>query len=215
MRSPSVCSIILVLLAALAPALGLAQTDTASKEREILRRTQLELRRVQQENAALQRDKTQAEADLKAAQALAAGREDELAGVRRQGGALQAEITRLRGGEQALQQRLQQSTDESAQRLSQAEQALAQRDAEIAGLKDALKSATAQGQSCEAKNTQLYEYSQTLLQQYRDKGVWDSLRQQEPVLGLRQVQIENTLEEYRDKLAAQRIVAPASTAAAP
>lgn len=199
---------VLLLFAMLSPVLAPAQSEPGSKDREMLRRTQLELRKLQQQNAALKSDNSKLEADLKATQAQAAGREDELAAVRRQGGALQAEVSKLPSGERALQQSLQQSADEAARKLAQAEQTLAQRDAEIVGLKDAVQDATARGESCEAKNVQLYEYGQTLLLQYRDKGVWDSLRQQEPVLGLHQVQIENTLEEYRDKLAAQRVAAP-------
>jgi hypothetical protein len=43
------------------------------------------------------------------------------------------------------------------------------------------------------------------LQAYRKKGVWASLSQKDPVLGLKEVDVENVVQEYRLKFASQQI----------
>ena len=57
---------------------------------------------------------------------------------------------------------------------------------------------------CEAKNLTLYQYSMDLLKAYRNKGVWASLEQKDPVLGLKDVDVQNVVQEYRVKLSAQK-----------
>ena len=56
----------------------------------------------------------------------------------------------------------------------------------------------------EAKNLQLYKYSVELMDRYKNKGVWSGVAQMEPFTGLKRVEIENLLDEYRDKLEAQK-----------
>ena len=43
-----------------------------------------------------------------------------------------------------------------------------------------------------------------LLQRYRDKGLREITRQQEPLLGLGDVQMFNLVQDYRDKTDAER-----------
>lgn len=50
------------------------------------------------------------------------------------------------------------------------------------------------------KNFRLFEVNQDLLKLYENKSAWDSLTQREPVTGLRQVEIENLVQEYRFRL---------------
>jgi hypothetical protein len=71
-----------------------------------------------------------------------------------------------------------------------------------------LEKSKAVGTSCEAKNLQLFEYSQELLQRYQKKGVWASLSQKDPVFGLKEVSMENVVQEYREKLNSQKIEPP-------
>jgi hypothetical protein len=51
----------------------------------------------------------------------------------------------------------------------------------------------------------LYLHGRDLVESCRDRSAFDSVLRLEPFTGLRRVELENTLEEYRDKLDAQRI----------
>lgn len=53
---------------------------------------------------------------------------------------------------------------------------------------------------CEDKNIALYQANLEMADRYKNKGMGTSLLQREPITGLKQVEIENILEEYRDKL---------------
>ncbi|MBI3560657.1 MAG: hypothetical protein HY080_02925 [Gammaproteobacteria bacterium] len=54
--------------------------------------------------------------------------------------------------------------------------------------------------ACMRMNVQLYDAGKDLLTKYEKKGVWDALAQREPFTGLKQVEIENVIEEYRYKI---------------
>jgi chromosome segregation ATPase len=69
---------------------------------------------------------------------------------------------------------------------------------------------------CEGNNTKLHKYGVDLLDAYKHKSCGDALRQAEPLTGLKQVEIENLMEDYRDKLDEQKISSvPASSAQTP
>lgn len=54
--------------------------------------------------------------------------------------------------------------------------------------------------ACMRLNVQLYNSGKDMLVKYEEKGVWDALAQSEPVTGLKQVEIENLIEDYRYKI---------------
>jgi hypothetical protein len=64
--------------------------------------------------------------------------------------------------------------------------------------------------SCEDKNLKLYGYADEVLGLYKNKGVWAALSQKEPVLGLKEVDVENVVQEYQQKFASQKIKPSAS-----
>ncbi len=66
-----------------------------------------------------------------------------------------------------------------------------------------------QDAACEVSNRKLYRLDVKLLERYRNKGVFDALRQAEPVTGLKKVEMQNIIDKYRDEIDAQRI--PGST----
>jgi chromosome segregation ATPase len=55
-------------------------------------------------------------------------------------------------------------------------------------------------QECEAKNLKMYQANLDLLDQYENKGAWDALMQKEPVTGLKRVEVENIVENYKNLL---------------
>jgi hypothetical protein len=58
---------------------------------------------------------------------------------------------------------------------------------------------------CEDKNLKLYQYGRNLIDQCRDHSASDAVLRLEPFTGIQRVAIENLLEEYRDKLDAQKV----------
>jgi chromosome segregation ATPase len=83
-------------------------------------------------------------------------------------------------------------------------QALQVRDAEQAELKGRIDSSTKQVLECSEKNHRLVNLGAELIDRYRNKGVADALAQRDPVLGLRDVQMFNLVQDYRDKLDAEK-----------
>jgi chromosome segregation ATPase len=192
----------------------------ASREREMLRRAQEALRQSQQDNGELTSAKQAAEQKLKAA-------EDDITSARNASKSAQASLrNQLQAGEaarldlthqlEAAQKQVAALTAEQKATKTQ----LGTRESELKQTRDDLDKSHAAEGSCQAKNLQLYEYSREILQRYEHKGVWASLAQKEPVLGFKQVGIENVVQEYQDKLDSQKLPpanteAPKSTQSAP
>lgn len=53
---------------------------------------------------------------------------------------------------------------------------------------------------CVNNNRKLYDINRELLGQYEEKGVWGALTQAEPFTGLKQVEIENLVDDYQYRL---------------
>jgi hypothetical protein len=201
-RNWSRAAIIAVLLSVAGSALGADADVKASREREMLRRTQEALRQSQAENAELAAQKEHAvlEADdkLKAATA-------QLDTVRKQSksaeGALRLQLENAANAQSDLNRKL---ADANRQIATLTSQQLGTAG-ELKHTQAQLEASKASNTSCEAKNLQLYQYSQELMTRYQKKGVWASLAQKEPVTGIKDVRVENLLQEYQQKLDAQKI----------
>jgi len=178
----------------------------ASREHEMLKRTQEALRQSQAQNAELA-------AQLAAQKVSAEKQADE----KLKAAAAQLDSTRKasRGAQAALQTQLQSAASKQTELttlLADANRQLhtiaakqQQTAGELRRTQDQLKASKASNTACEAKNLQLYQYSQELMARYQKKGVWAALEQKEPFSGVKEVRIENVLQEYQTKLDAQRI----------
>jgi chromosome segregation ATPase len=189
----------LLVLCALPLTAHAAEDDKAARAREMVRRAQEALQQAQTENADMARAK--AEAEQKAAEA-AKQRESDQAAARTAQQGLQAQLQAARkaladAGKQLASTREELQAANQAQRETAAQ--LAKRDGELAQLQKALEASTAANVSCEDKNLKLYAYANEVLDRYRHKGVWASMAQKEPVLGFRDVAIQNVVQEYRLK----------------
>ena len=177
----------------------------ASREHEMLKRTQEALRQSQAQNAELA-------AQLAAQKVSAEKQADE----KLKAAAAQLDSTRKasRGAQAALQTQLQSAASKQTELttlLADANRQLhtiaakqQQTAGELRRTQDQLKASKASNTACEAKNLQLYQYSQELMARYQKKGVWAALAQKEPT-GIKEVSVENLLQEYQQKLDAQRI----------
>jgi len=190
----------------------------AGREREILRR--------------VQDAQKQAEDARVRAEAEKAAIEGQLADVKKKSKAVEAGVAQERRRAADLQQKLEAMTREHAsadaerrslaEKLRQAreqieqttaeldrrQEALATRASEIAALQASGKQGAAALATCEEKNGALAGVATELMAKYRDVGFWDALRRREPFTRVRRVQVENLLEDYRDRVEAARI-APA------
>ncbi len=179
-----------------------------SREREMLRRAQEALRQSEAEKSDLSRARLDAEQKLKTlTQELETARNGSRSGQ----AALRSQLQAAAAAQTDLQGKLDESNRQVAALTSRQRDTagqLAAREAEVKQLQQDLQTTKATGASCEAKNIQLYQYSQELLDRYRSKGVWAALSQKEPLLGLKEVKMENIVQEYHDKLASQRIATP-------
>ena len=185
-----------------------AQADAASREKQFLRRLQIMQQQINEQNAALRKERDDLAAQLATAQASIAG--------------LKEKSQKASGKALGLEKSLQAQQRDNAsltQQLAQAQQALAalrqEHESTLATLKAnegdnrQLKAANAgqRGQiaDCEHKNLLLYQADTELLEKYKNKNAWDALAQKEPFTGIEKVRIDNVLQEYRDKLAADRV----------
>ena len=195
-----------MLLACAAPLKVRAADDPAvTHAREMLRRTQEALHQAQSDNADLLKAKTDAEQKLQAAvKEIDAAKN----GTKAAQASLSAKLTSVEGAQADLAQKLADANERlAAANRSQADTArqLSARESELAQIKQSLEQSKASNVSCEDKNLKLYTYGQEVLERYRTKGVWAALSQKDPVLGLKEVDVENVVQEYRLKMAGAKL----------
>jgi chromosome segregation ATPase len=205
MRNTLAGLVTLLLLAGALPGTALADDPAVARAREMLRRTQEALRQAQSDNADLLRAKTDAEEKLKAAtQQIDAAKN----GTKAAQASLNVKLKSAEGVQADLNHKLDDATTKlnaTNAKLGETAKQLADRDAELAGVKHALEQSKTANASCETKNLTLYGYAEAVLDKYRTKGVWASLSQKEPVFGLKQVDVENVVQEYQLKFDSQKI----------
>jgi chromosome segregation ATPase len=212
---------LLTLLALMLAAPSVQADERASREREALRRAQLALRDAQAATVSLQQEKAQESAQL----------HEE---IKQTSAQLNRAQSRAKSSERevtALTQKLALETKQREEQAAQLQQAKTQIDGLTIALQESrnkvsnleklaqaheadLNVTRARVGACEAKNEKLYAYGTELLAAYQRKGPLDALLQREPLLGLKQVEIDNVLQEYRDKLDFEKLP-PSQPQAAP
>jgi chromosome segregation ATPase len=186
----------------------------ASRERESLRRAQQQVKQIGQEKAALEEKLTGFEQD----KAKLLNEKEKLIG------GAQARVKSAIAKRDQLQLALNAMTQEKAnlqsqkaevdQRLAElsAKQAATERDLALAKVQtkqteSTLSTRDQQVASCEDKNRKLYQHGRDLISQCRDQSATDVVLRLEPFTGIKRVGTENVLEEYRDKVDAQKVQA--------
>jgi chromosome segregation ATPase len=216
MSSSMVLKIALVMTAAVWGTAVIGQEKPGTREREALRRSQQQLQQIRQE-------KVSVEEKLATVEKEKAGLSDEKEKLAKQvGGALtQAKSESIKS--QKLQTALDaevidkknlemQKADldkrlaELSTKLAGTEKALTQSQAEKSRALSTVDARDAQVASCESKNVKLYQHGRDLIAQCRDRSATDSVLRLERFTGIKRVEIENLLEEYRDRLDVQRVM---------
>lgn len=186
----------------------LPAADDAAWLRDQLRQTTVELRRLQDENSALQLRLQKAGTVSAPANPPADGAaKAEARRARADAERLQAENSRLQAELAAAVERntaLQQALLPLQQQVQASEQARAE-----------LASAASVAAQCEADNAELAKLGLELVARYRDRGLLDVLRGAEPLTGVARARHETLAERYRAAMVkATRAGVPAVDAAA-
>lgn len=215
-----IAALIAVMLSA-APTVAWPQQDPnkqASRERELLRRAQAAQKQAEEAKAVVEAEKSKLEAEARAARAQAVKTSGAVAKERKRADDLQASldtITRERSGLLKDKESLGAKLDQTETRLKAVladldltRQSLAAREKDLAGVRQIAARQAAAIRVCEDKNLKLYGVAGEVMDRYRDQGVWDAVKRREPFTGLRQVEIENLLEEYRDRASEARVEVP-------
>lgn len=194
-----------------------AEDKQAARSQEQLRRLRQQVQQLQQAQQTQQQNEQKIVHEKGAADELLKRRSGELGSARQKLTATERQLsdveTRLKSIEQerdALTGKLGDTSKKLAElELLQRDTAgsLRTRDGEVQSLKSSVAGELAERKRCEANNIALYQYGRELMTLYENKGVVSSIWQREPLLGLGQVKTENMLEEYRDKLDAQKRLA--------
>lgn len=215
-RSKALSIGLILALGVIAPTIDAADNKKASREREALRRAQQQLQLLQQEKSALAQRESTLTAELEDAKqrAGALGATVEKAEARSQSSIAEAarlrkELASVSADRDAIRQRLTDAEAKiaataAAHAQSDAQLKLAQRSAEQ--LKHDGEQKAQAIQSCENKNRKLYQLNVELVNRFNNRTAFDALLEAEPFTQLKRVEIENLLEEYRDKVDAERVV---------
>lgn len=189
--------IVAVTFAVVASTCAQAQSET-DRLREALRSATAQVRSLEDQRAVLQ-----------ARQATVEGERDRL---KRQNETLRAQV---KDAEQAYRQAVSDFNDRLAERdetLEKWKSAYAEaatvaraKDAERAKFERTAAALAASGKSCEAKNVQLQKVGSEILQRYEAMNPLEAAVIHDPIFGLRRVEHQNLVQDYRDRLLDQKV----------
>jgi chromosome segregation ATPase len=189
--------VILVALLVALPALAHAQSET-DRLREALRSATAQLRSLEDQRAALQ-----------ARQAVAERDRDRL---QKENDAFKAQV---KDAEQAYQKAIEDFNQRLAERdetlekwkgaYEDAANVARSKDAERAKSESEATALKASSKSCEAKNAQLFKASNEMLTYFRSMNLLDAIAVREPVFGIKRVELQNALQDFRDKILDQKV----------
>jgi chromosome segregation ATPase len=189
--------VVFVALAVALPAVAHAQSET-DRLRDALRSATAQLRSLEDQRAALQARQTV---------------------VERERDRLQKENDAFKAQLKDAEQANQKAVDDFNQRLGERDDTLEkwksayEEAANVARTKDAERAKSvseatafkASNKSCEAKNAQLFKASDEMLTYFRSMNLLDALAVREPVFGIKRVELQNVLQDYRDKILDQKV----------
>jgi len=180
------------------------------KSQDAVRRLSAANQRLVSEKAQLERDKAQALQKLGEVEKARADAESELKVERGNG----VKARRLGDEKRALEQKLADSQAREADlkgKLGETEAALAaarqegeQLKRRVGNQKDTIGLWQVKTSACEAKNGELAKLGYELVERYRHKSCADIALDNEPFTGIGRARMENLLEDYKDRLRAQK-----------
>ena len=179
----------LLLAAAFAATPALSAEKKADPNKGEVRRLQQVQRQLEQEKNQLAEQKAAAESELGEVR-------KKVDGEARRAAALSREGSTLRSEREATAAKLTETEAE----LRKTQEAQRAAEAEGKRLQAALAAETLQLATCTVRGQELRKVSNEILGLYEKKSCFDSSLQREPFTGLKRVEIENAIEDMREKL---------------
>lgn len=183
-----------------------------SREKQMLRRMQQQVQQIEQARVQAEQDKLSALADKAAAETelkKLGATERKLSTEQAARGRAESGLKSVQSELEALKARLTETEMKladsvalqraTADTLAQTESAKKQSELQLADNRQDLK-------QCRTHNGSLYTLGREMMQKYHDKSCQDALAQAEPFTGLKQVEVENLMETWRDQLDRDRLV---------
>jgi chromosome segregation ATPase len=200
----AVAVIFLIAVSSSGPAMA-TDTKDQKRERQALRRMQQQLTEIQQQKSAVDQEKTVLEDALKKTQKETQKEIDihkrSTASAAAKAHQLEKVIEAANNEKAELRARL-----DEAEKKNQA--VSAQRDELEQDLKktvSVLAKENEQRKLCEANNAELHRIGIELVDWYTRKGAFNAILEAEPFTRMKSVEMENLLENYREKLEGQRL----------
>jgi chromosome segregation ATPase len=178
------------------PARADAETD---RLREALRSATLQTRQLEDQRTALQAKLADAERDKAAAKAQVDAAKAQVRQVEKQHREAVDEFNRRLAERDETLEKWKAAYEEAATVARDKDAARARFEGEANAYKASTK-------GCVAKNEQMLKAGRELLKQYKRVTIGDAIVAQEPMLGLRRVEIQNTIQDSGDKLLDQKAV---------
>jgi chromosome segregation ATPase len=184
---------------ALATCSEIASADSeADKLREALRAATLQTRQLEDQRAALQAKLADADRERAAAKVQIEAAKAEVRQVEKQHREAVEEFNKRLAERDETLEKWKAAYEEAATVARDKDAARAKFEGEAAAYKASTK-------GCVAKNTQLVKAGQELLQRYQGVTIGETIVAHEPVLGLRRVEIQNTIQDTQDKILGQKV----------
>ena len=177
--------------------------------KEALRRVQMQVKQGQDEKEILAQEKAALSQEMEALKKKTGGIEASVARANR---------ARIQADEQA--ESLKREKDALTEKVADVEKRLSENEHSLRDTRQNLQQETSQKQRleqtlgardkelgvCETKNKKLYQYQVELINRAQNRGSLAVLLESEPLTQMKRVEIENLLEEYRDKIDNEQIV---------
>jgi chromosome segregation ATPase len=216
MSTKSLIRVALLCIAGFVVCSGAGAQDKASREREALKRAQQQVQQMRQEKASIEeklsgfeQEKEKIAGQLSGAQARARAAASKNQQLQTELDAAMRDKQTLEAQKADLEKQLAELSAKHTQLTAKhaaTEGELAQTSSLKLQTESSLRGRTQQLAVCEDKNIKLYSHGRDLIKQCTDRSATDMVLRLEPFTGLKRVELENVLEEYRDKLDAQKII---------
>lgn len=177
--------------------------------KEAQRRMQMQVKQAQDEKAAVEQEKAALGQELETLKKKAGEIESSVARANRSKAAAEKEAEALKQVKTEQSEKiaaLEKQFGESQQSLRDTRQNLQQETSQKQRLEQNLGARDKELSVCETKNKKLYQYQVEMINRAQSRGSLDALLEMEPLTQVKRVEIENLLEEYRDKIDNEQIV---------
>jgi hypothetical protein len=178
---------------------ALAATDSDKEAKREMRRLQAQLSATQKEKAALSSEKEAIAAEVNSLKKQINEVQAKGAVLEKKSGGQRKQLTELLDRIQEADKNLQDMTQLFLEANKTLDQVQIENDLDR-------KQLDGQIRVCEKKNTDFYHLGLDLMERYQSKGIMASMLQAEPFTQLEKVRIQNLMQEYRDKADASRFV---------